>query len=284
MRDDASIARLIAWACAQLADKSESPRLDAELLLARAIDVSRSYLYAHPEDVPGAGARERFRASLEKRTRGEPMAYVTGVREFWSMEFAVSPATLIPRPETELLVELALRELPRDATSRILDLGTGSGAIALALARERPACRITATDISADALELARLNARELGIGNIEFLRGDWVSPLRSRQFDLVISNPPYVREDDDALATLAYEPRGALVAGTDGLAAIRTLSRDCRRVVVPGGTLLLEHGAEQQALATAILTADGWRDIQCFDDHAGLPRVARATAAMDEV
>lgn len=278
--DGHSIAELLEAATTRLADASESPRLDAELLLARAIDMPRSYLYAHPEDEPDAGAVSRFRAGLGRRLQGEPMAYVTGVREFWSMELAVSPATLVPRPETETLVELALRELPRDAQRRILDLGTGSGAIALAVAKERPGCTVTATDVSEAALEVARLNARELGLANIEFLCGDWLGPLRSRHFDVIVSNPPYVRDDDEALAALTFEPVRALVAGPDGLSAIRLLSRECPRIAVPGGAFLFEHGADQEAAVAAILAADSWTDVQCFRDYAGLPRVTRATCS----
>ena len=135
---------------------------------------------------------------MERRLHGEPLAYIHGVREFWSMELMVTPATLVPRPETELLVDLALREIPRRADSRVLDLGTGSGAIALAIARERPLCRVTATDVSADALAVARQNARQLELPDIEFLEGDWTAPVADRTFDVIVSNPPYIPEDDD--------------------------------------------------------------------------------------
>ena len=212
--DENRIDALLRRAVAGLDGVSDSARLDAEILLCRSIDVQRSYLFAHPEDVLDELAVGRFDALLERRRCGEPMAYITGTREFWSMELLVSPATLVPRPETELLVDLALREIPRGTERRVLDLGTGSGAIALAIARERPLCRVTGVDISSAALRIARENARQLLLANVEFREGDWVAPVRGRRFDLVVSNPPYVRADDRALDALRYEPRDALVAG----------------------------------------------------------------------
>jgi release factor glutamine methyltransferase len=183
------------------------------------------------------------------------MAYITGIREFWSLELMVTPATLVPRPETELLVDLALREIPRRADWGILDLGTGSGAIAIAIAKERPLSRVTATDVSAEALEVARQNARQLEIP----------------------SNPPYVRSDDEALDALHCEPRSALSAGEDGLDAIRILARDCRALLEPGGVLLIEHGAEQRDGVAAALREHDWSDVTCHTDYAGLPRVTVA-------
>jgi release factor glutamine methyltransferase len=278
--DAVPIAELLDEAAARLADASESPRLDAELLLARAIDMPRSYLYAHSEDAPDPAAIGRFSAGLERRLRGEPMAYITGQREFWSMNLAVTPATLVPRPETEILVEGALAEIGRDAALRILDLGTGSGAIALALAKERPECHVTATDISPAALEIARLNAREQDLTNLEFVHGDWLEPLGDKCYDLIVSNPPYICEGDPALAALCHEPRSALVAGVDGLDAIRRLSHECRTALTPGGALLVEHGAGQAEEVAAILSGDGWSGIRCLNDYAGLPRVTRATCS----
>ena len=221
MNDARRIDTLLQEATRRLADVSDSARLDAEILLAGAIDVSRSYLFAHPEDSLDELAVERFEAALGRRIAGEPLAYIHGVREFWSLELMVTPATLVPRPETELLVDLALREIPCRADWHVLDLGTGSGAIALALARERPLCRITATDISADALAVAQQNARQLELPDIEFLEGDWTVPVRDRSFRVIVSNPPYVREDDDALAALSAEPTAALVAGSDATSGL---------------------------------------------------------------
>jgi release factor glutamine methyltransferase len=258
---------------------SDSPRLDAELLLSRALDVSRSYLFAHPDDEMDADAARRFQTSLTQRARGMPMAYIAGFREFWSMELIVSPATLIPRPETETIIDQALMRLPRREELSVLDLGTGSGAISLAIARERPLCRIVATDISADAIAVARENARRLGMPNIEFLAGDWLEPVAGRMFDLVVSNPPYVASGDPHLEALRFEPRSALEAGADGLDAIRTLAAKAMPALKPGGAILLEHGADQAEGVAALLAEHGWIDITLARDLAGLPRVTAATS-----
>ncbi len=271
------IDTLLDDAVRRLAAASDSPRLDAEVLMARTIDMPRSYLFAHPEDRLDDVTLQRFESLLSRRAGGEPMAYIMGTREFWSRELVVSPATLVPRPETELLVELALREIPRRAEWRILDLGTGSGAIAIAIAGERSMCQVTATDISAAALAIASENARHLCPGNVKFVQGDWTLPFAGAIFDLVVSNPPYVRAADEALLELRHEPRSALVSGDDGLQSIRILGNDCRRVLKPGGKLLLEHGADQQQDVAAILEAAGWSDIVCHKDYSGLPRVTVA-------
>jgi len=264
-------------ATTQLGRVSESPRLDAELLLARAIDVSRAYLMAHPEDTLDPGARARFQKSVDRRASGTPMAYITGVREFWSIELMVTPDTLVPRPETEVLVEHALALIPRRAAMRVLDLGTGSGAIALALARERPMCHIVATDRSAAALAVARENARQLDVDNVEFVEGDWLKPLRGRSFDLVVSNPPYVASTAPALDALRHEPLIALAAGPDGLDAIRRIAADAGALLKAGGSLLVEHGADQERAVAELLSTCGWADMRCHRDLAGLPRVTAA-------
>ena len=277
MADPLQISDILEDARRRLEAESDSARLDAELLLARAIDMPRSYLFAHPEEPLDELAVGRFREALDRRLAGEPMAYITGRREFWSLELMVTPATLVPRPETELLVDLALREIPRRAEWEILDLGTGSGAVAIAIAKERPLSRVTATDVSTEALDVARQNARQLEIPNVEFLAGDWVEPVRARTFNVVLSNPPYVRADDSALEALHCEPRNALAAGDDGLDAIRILARDCGALLEPGGMLLIEHGADQRDSVAALLRAHGWTDIACHTDYAGLPRVTAA-------
>jgi release factor glutamine methyltransferase len=256
---------------------SDSARLDAELLLARAIDMPRSYLFAHPEDTLDELAAARFETALARRAGGEPMAYITGVREFWSLELMVTPATLVPRPETEILVDLALRDIPRDAAWQILDLGTGSGAIALAIAKERPLCSVTATDVSADALAVAAQNARQLDIPDIDFVTGDWTEPIVGRTFHVIVSNPPYVCAGDAALDALRHEPQSALVAGDDGLDAIRTIARDCVALLESDGLLLVEHGAEQQDAVEKLFASHGWANITCHKDYAGLPRVTGA-------
>jgi len=271
------IDAVLAGAVARLAEVSESARLDAEILLARTTDMPRSYLFAHPEDELDEHSFERFAALLKRRADGEPMAYIMGTREFWSHELIVNAATLVPRPETELLVDLALREIPRKADWRILDLGTGSGAIAIALASERLLCEITATDVSPAALAVAAENARHLCLGNLTFLKGRWTDPVQGQRFRVIVSNPPYVRADDPALRELRHEPRSALVAGPDGLDDIRALAAECADILEPDGVLLLEHGADQQGEVIAILEASGWSDIVGHSDYAGLPRVTVA-------
>ncbi|HLW74800.1 MAG TPA: peptide chain release factor N(5)-glutamine methyltransferase, partial [Gammaproteobacteria bacterium] len=211
-----TLSALLIEAAARLKDASDSPRLDAELLLAHALGRERSYLHAHPEMRLESAEARAFEQLLAARSRGEPIAHLTSKREFWSLPLTVTPATLIPRPETELLVELALERIPQGSDSTLLDLGTGSGAVALAVAKERPRCRVTATERSPEALHVAIRNAAMLGMGNIEFLEGDWYVPLPDRRFKVIVSNPPYVRDDDPHLATgdVRFEPRTALAAG----------------------------------------------------------------------
>ena len=273
MRLDAAIAD----AAERLSRVSDSARLDAEILLCQTIDMPRSYLFAHPEDVLDELTRDRFETLMLRRLNGEPMSYITGTREFWSHELLVSPATLVPRPETELLVELALREIPRNAEWQILDLGTGSGAVAIAIAGERLMCKITATDISPDALAVARENVRHAQMSNITLLEGSWIAPVAGSKFELIVSNPPYVRDDDEALKNLGYEPLSALAADKDGLRDIRTLASGAGGILVPGGWLMLEHGADQAKDVAATLQASGWSGIACHNDLAGKPRVTVA-------
>jgi len=275
--DERRIDVVLGDAVTRLAAASDSPRLDAELLLCHSIDLPRSYLFAHPEDVLDNTTFDRFDGLLRRRLDGEPMAYIMGSKEFWSHELLVSPATLVPRPETELLVDLALREIPRKAEWQILDLGTGSGAIAVALAAERLMCQITAIDISEAALAIARENARQLELSNIAFAEGSWSGPVRGSQFDLIVSNPPYVRAGDQALTNLRHEPVEALAAGADGLDAIRALAAECGQILKGDGLLLIEHGADQYDDVAAILAASDWTDILNHKDFAGHPRVTAA-------
>ena len=277
MSDPVSIEKALSAATEKLRSVSEAARMEAELLLARAIDMPRSFLFAHPEDELDSDALRRLDETVARRLAGEPMAYITGSKEFWSMELAVSPATLVPRPETELLVDIALRDIPRKAEWQILDLGTGSGAIALAIARERALCSITAVDISAEALAVARENANRNTIGNVEFVEGDWTEPVADRKFRVVVSNPPYVCAGDEALESLRAEPLSALAAGDDGLDAITVLARDCPSILETDGVLVLEHGAGQKEKVAELLMSYGWGNIRCYDDHSGLPRVTSA-------
>jgi release factor glutamine methyltransferase len=216
---------------------------------------------------------------LERRARGEPVAYITGSRGFWSLELEVTPATLIPRPETELLVELALQRLPRDSACAVADLGTGSGAIALALASERPHCRVTATDASEAALEVARRNAARLGIGNVVFAQGDWMAPLGDDRFGLIVSNPPYIEAGDAHLARgdLRFEPPTALASGNDGLDDIRRIVASAREHLLPGGWLLFEHGWNQGDAARALLDQAGYTDVFTAQDLEQRDRVSGA-------
>lgn len=261
---------------------SESPHLDAELLLSLALDVPRSYLFAHPDDELDPAAAARLSALVERRAQGLPMAYITGEKEFWSLPLMVSPDTLVPRPETELLVERALREIPRDAAWHILDLGTGSGAIALAIASERRQCDVVATDNSESALAVAKQNARHLELANVEFLAGDWTDPVRERTFDLILSNPPYVRDNHEALANLQHEPQSALVSGSDGLDSIRRIATECLTLLAPGRLLIIEHGADQAGAVAEILRDAGWSPQECLNDLAGKPRVTVANNNAD--
>ncbi len=273
----ASLRELVKDVAGRLEAISDSPRLDAEVLIGMAIDVPRSYLFTHPEDIPDDGAVARVEKNLARRLAGEPMAYITGIKEFWSLELMVTPATLVPRPETEVLVELALREIPREGEWSILDLGTGSGAIAVAIASERPLCNIIAVERSTEALRVAEQNVRNLNLANVECLQGDWTEPVQGREFDLILSNPPYVEAGHRDLTRLAQEPQAALVSGDDGLDAIRVLARDCRDILKEGCAMLIEHGCDQEDGVATILAKEGWTSIECRKDMAGLPRVSIA-------
>ncbi len=276
----ARIGEWLAYAAARLAIADHAALLEAQVLLAHVLGCGRTRLYARPEEtLPEAQAR-RFAALVERRRAGEPVAYLTGTREFWSLTLAVTPDVLIPRPETERLVELALAELAPDAGARIADLGTGSGALALALAHERPRAHIVATDSSAAALAVARANAARLGLDRIEWRRGDWCRALDPRErFELIVSNPPYVRAGDPHLVQgdVRFEPRTALAAGPDGLDAVRRIAWAARRVLAADGMLLLEHAPEQAPAVQALLRRYGYRDIATHADHRGHPRATGA-------
>jgi release factor glutamine methyltransferase len=266
---------------ALLRTASASPRLDAELLLARVLRKDRGFLYAYPELCPGDAERTAFAGLLARRAQGEPMAYILGSREFRDLELRVTPATLIPRPETELLVEQALLRIPRQATARVADLGTGSGAVALALARERPRAWVTATDADPEALQVAAGNARRLGIANLELALGSWYEPLAGARFDLIVSNPPYIPASDPHLGRgdLRFEPRAALAAGPLGLDALTEIIAGAMAHLQPGGRLLLEHGYDQAEAVSGLLREAGFRDIEGLEDLAGQPRVALGRA-----
>jgi release factor glutamine methyltransferase len=252
-------------------------RVDAECLLAHALGCARSWLLAHADDPVDAAAARRFEGLVQRRRAGEPVAYLTGTRGFWSLDLAVGPATLVPRPETELLVELALARLPAHAPARIADLGTGSGAIALALAHERPRWSVVATDASAAALDMARANATRLRIPNVEFRLGDWLEPVAGECFELVASNPPYIAVGDPHLlrGDLRFEPAAALASGADGLDAIRTIVAGAPAILRPGGWLLLEHGLDQGQAVRSLLQEAGFREVATMPDLEGRERVS---------
>jgi release factor glutamine methyltransferase len=257
-------------------DPNGTPGLDAELLLADALGAGRTRLRSHPEEIPGADAAARYLALIERRAAGEPVAYILGRKGFWTIELSLNPAVLIPRPETELLVERALALHPGEEAD-VADLGTGSGAIALALASARPRWRIVATDLSEEALAVARNNAAALGLTRVETVRGDWLAGLPGGcSFHLVVSNPPYVAAEDPALRDpqLMREPRLALVAAEDGLAALRAIIRDAPDHLEPGGWLLLEHGAQQAAPVAGALVARGFAQVRSHRDLAGRERM----------
>jgi release factor glutamine methyltransferase len=274
-----TVGDLLAESAAGLADRAEaSARAEAEILLAHCLGCDRTALWARPETaVPSAVAAD-CRALALRRAAGEPVAYLVGRRGFWTLELEVTPAVLIPRPETELLVEQVLAAFPADAPVRLVDLGTGSGAIALAVAAERPCWEILATDAAADALAVARRNAARLGLAAVAFRLGDWAQAFwPGERFSVIVSNPPYVAEGDPHLAEgdLPWEPRAALVAGPDGLDAIRRLVAAAPVHLAPGGWLLLEHGSDQGAAVRAILAGAGLDAVHTVRDLAGLERVS---------
>lgn len=275
----AKLVELIQQAAARLSTVSPSARLDAEVLIAHVLGLDRAALIAAPARVIDDDPREQIASLLQRREHGEPVAYITGRREFWSLPLAVTPAVLIPRPETELLVERALAHIQPGSDSVIADLGTGSGAIALAIARERPRARIVATDASPEALGIARANADALRIDTVDFRAGEWLAALGDERFEVIVSNPPYIRVDDPHLTEgdIRFEPRAALVSGADGLDAIRIIVRDARRHLRPGGRLLLEHGHDQADAIEGLLKQSGYREIRGYHDLAGHRRVIEA-------
>ena len=271
---------LLELGIARLAGHSDSAGLDAELLLAHVLNAPRARFRSHPEDVPAEGARSLYLELIERRARGEPLAYIVGYRDFWTLKLAVSPAVLVPRPETELLVErvLALRV---ESAGKVVDLGTGSGAIALAIASEKPGWQVTATDVSAEALTVARANALSHGLARVEFLQGSWFEPLAGRRFDIIVSNPPYIGADEPEMNSpaLRFEPRGALTPAeplytSDALACLHAIIQSAPPHLEPGGWLLLEHGSTQASQVARALVERGFRHVRFHRDLAGHERM----------
>ena len=278
------IQQLLQYATGQLS-KLPTPRLDSELLLAEVLGCDRCHFYAHADEIVSSEPQRFFQALLNARRQGRPLAYLLGRREFWSLQLSVNAHTLIPRPETEHLVELALRLLPLSGHSmpRVLDLGTGSGAIAIALACEHLDCAITATDLCPHALRVALANARRHAPGRIRFFEGSWFNALpndpAAANYALIISNPPYLSTDDPALSAppLCFEPRQSLAVGQDGLQALHHILRTAPEYLGPGGYLLLEHGANQAQAVRTLLSEHGYADIGTIPDLQGLERVSYA-------
>jgi release factor glutamine methyltransferase len=272
-----NIQSTLTAAAERLESLSDSARLDAELLLCHVLGKPRTFLYTWPEHELTQMQSDSFAELLVRREQGEPVAHILGRREFWSLELAVSADTLIPRPETELLVEAALARIPQSAEWQVADLGTGSGAIALALASERPACRLVAVERSERALAVARENAKRLNITNIEFLCGSWFEPLAGRRFQMIVSNPPYIPQHDPHLrqGDVRFEPITALASGQHGLDDIRSLVNGAPAHLSAPGWLLLEHGFDQGAAVTTLLCEAGYREVADLSDLQGHGRVA---------
>lgn len=255
--------------------ESGLPRREADILLRSVLRRERAYLIAHPEEAVDSLLAGTAQAWFARRRSGDPLAYITGRREFYGISLRVTPDALIPRPETEQLVDLALEILPPGSPAHVLELGTGNGAIALALALQRPALKITATDVSEEALALARRNAQEHA-APVSFTRGDWFEAVGTERFDLIVSNPPYVADGDPHLAQgdARFEPRLALAGGEDGLACVRAIATMARDHLCPGASLLLEHGFDQGERCVSLLRELGYAAVADFRDLAGLPRV----------
>lgn len=270
------ISQLLAEGAARLVRIADDPRREAEILLATALGKPRSYLFAHlDERVLDCDATDRYEAFVTRRAHGEPVAYVLGEKEFWSLTLEVSAAVLVPRPETELAVERSLALLAPGSPVRVLDLATGSGAIALALAHDRPTAQVIGTDVSGEAVEVARRNAQRLQLANAKFRVGSWYEPVAGERFDLIVSNPPYIAEDDARVerAVRANEPPGALYSGPTGLESLQAVVAGAPAHLAPRAALVTEHGDRQGPEVRALFTAAGFVEVRTDRDLAGLER-----------
>ncbi|WP_133129996.1 peptide chain release factor N(5)-glutamine methyltransferase [Legionella yabuuchiae] len=260
-----------------LTPHSESPRLDAEILLGHVLKQSRTFLFTHPENELSSEQKAKFNQLVAKRQEGVPIAYLIGTREFWSLPLKVTKDTLIPRPETEQLVELTLAALKDIPNASVLDLGTGSGAIALALATERPDWKICASDTSIEALKVARHNASELSISNVDFIHSYWFDSIPYQTFHAIVSNPPYIPKGDPHLnqGDVRFEPRSALQSGIEGLDDIQKIIHNASHFLTSGGVLLIEHGYDQKTAILSLLNQHGYDQTQCWQDWQGHDRIS---------
>lgn len=277
-----TLGRLLQWTTTFLSEKqADSPRLDAEVLLAHILNVPRIALYTRFDEVASDETRARYRQLVKQRVEGMPVAYLVGFKEFYNLRFAVTPAVLIPRPETELVVMEAIRLAKAISTPRVVDVGTGSGVVAVTMARFVPAANVTAIDLSPDALAIAQQNAQTLGVASrIRFLQGDLLTPVAGEMFDLVMSNPPYI--PSEVMSTLSesvkkYEPQLALDGGPGGLQVIEKLANQAHGHLKPGGYLILEIGYDQGKTVPSLLQKIGYQAVNVQIDHAGHPRIVRA-------
>lgn len=271
------IKHALQYAIHVLTSSSPSPRIDAEALLSHTLNVSRAYLYTYPERPLTNQEAAHYETLIKQRLDGHPVAYLTGSREFWSLPFHITQEVLIPRSDTELLVEMTLNQLASMTSATVLDLGTGSGAIAIALASEQPNWHIFAIDTSPSAVKLAQTNATHFNLSNVTTLQSDWFSAIPDRLFDAIVSNPPYLAVDDPHLkqGDLRFEPENALVSGPEGLNDLTIIIQESYAHLTPGGILLIEHGFEQGLAVTQLLHHHGYEQIQCWQDVQGHDRVS---------
>jgi release factor glutamine methyltransferase len=275
-----TLGEMVQFGIASLALTSSSPALDSELLLAHTASCERSVIRAFPERIVEPAAKAAYERLIERRRDGEPVAYLLGQREFYSLPIRVSAAVLVPRPETELLVDTALSYLPLETSQAVLDVGTGSGAVALAIKHERPAARVVGVDVSADALAVAAINASALGL-DIELLESSWFDALGTRRFAFIVANPPYVETGDPVLeAALRHEPRLALDGGPDGLDPVRAIFRNAPSHLLDGAWLLVEHGDTQGERVRQLAAAHGYRNVRTLKDLTGRDRAVLADRA----
>ena len=278
-----TLQQAVEYAAAKLVPVSDNPRLDAQLLVCHACDIEQTRLFAHPDATLSCKEETVFRSCFSSRLQGEPFAYITGKKEFWSLDFIVNEHVLIPRPETELLVEVVLRSTPDQKRLQILDLGTGSGAIAVAIAKERSNCRVVATDISEAALEVTKLNAARHDV-EIVFIHSDWYENLGSNRYDVIVSNPPYVAEGDPNLEdnVVRYEPSQALISGRSGLQDIELIVSQAGQHLNRQGCVIIEHGFQQGADTRRLFRQNGFKQIQTHQDLSGQDRVSGACSTGD--